>query len=120
MPEIHPKLEKILFLDDDVVVQKDLTPLWDIDLKGMVNGAVETCKESFHRFDTYLNFSHPKISENFNPHACGWAFGMNMFDLKEWKKRNITGIYHYWQDLVSSGIRNLLLISLSYCILPII
>ncbi|CAN6162623.1 unnamed protein product [Urochloa humidicola] len=99
MPEIHPKLDKILFLDDDIVVQKDLTPLWDIDLKGMVNGAVETCKESFHRFDTYLNFSHPKISENFDPHACGWAFGMNMFDLKEWRKRNITGIYHYWQDL---------------------
>lgn len=99
MPEIHPKLDKILFLDDDVVVQKDLTPLWDVDLKGMVNGAVETCKESFHRFDTYLNFSHPKISENFDPRACGWAFGMNVFDLKEWKKRNITGIYHYWQDL---------------------
>lgn len=99
MPEIHPKLDKILFLDDDIVVQKDLTPLWDIDLKGMVNGAVETCKESFHRFDTYLNFSHPKISENFDPRACGWAFGMNMFDLKEWRKRNITGIYHYWQDL---------------------
>ncbi|KAK3131324.1 hypothetical protein QOZ80_6BG0504960 [Eleusine coracana subsp. coracana] len=99
MPEIHPKLDKILFLDDDVVVQKDLTPLWDIDLKGMVNGAVETCKESFHRFDTYLNFSHPKISENFDPRACGWAFGMNMFDLEEWKKQNITGIYHYWQDL---------------------
>ncbi|KAF0928352.1 hypothetical protein E2562_003174 [Oryza meyeriana var. granulata] len=99
MPEIHPKLDKILFLDDDVVVQKDLTPLWDVDLKGMVNGAVETCKESFHRFDTYLNFSHPKISENFDPRACGWAFGMNMFDLREWKRQNITGIYHYWQDL---------------------
>lgn len=99
MPEVYPKLDKILFLDDDVVVQKDLTPLWSIDMKGMVNGAVETCKESFHRFDTYLNFSNPKISENFDPQACGWAFGMNIFDLKEWKKRNITGIYHYWQDL---------------------
>ncbi|EFH58326.1 hypothetical protein ARALYDRAFT_346452 [Arabidopsis lyrata subsp. lyrata] len=32
---IFPKLEKILLLDDDdVVVQKDLTPLWSIDLKG--------------------------------------------------------------------------------------
>ncbi|KAJ0963841.1 hypothetical protein J5N97_028963 [Dioscorea zingiberensis] len=99
MPEVYPKLDKILFLDDDVVVQKDLTPLWSIDMKGMVNGAVETCKESFHRFDTYLNFSNPKISQNFDPQACGWAFGMNMFDLKEWKMRNITGIYHYWQDL---------------------
>ncbi|XP_022989352.1 probable galacturonosyltransferase 3 isoform X1 [Cucurbita maxima] len=99
LPEVYPKLDKILFLDDDIVVQKDLTPLWSIDLKGMVNGAVETCKESFHRFDKYLNFSNPKISENFDPNACGWAFGMNIFDLKEWRKRNMTGIYHYWQDM---------------------
>lgn len=98
MPEVYPKLDKILFLDDDVVVQKDLTSLWSIDMKGMVNGAVETCKESFHRFETYLNFSNPLIANNFEPKACGWAFGMNMFDLKEWKKRNITGIYHFWQD----------------------
>ncbi|XP_031380911.1 probable galacturonosyltransferase 3 isoform X2 [Punica granatum] len=99
LPEVYPKLEKILFLDDDIVVQKDLTPLWSVDLRGMVNGAVETCKESFHRFDKYLNFSNPKISDNFDPSACGWAFGMNIFDLKEWRKRNITGIYHRWQDM---------------------
>ncbi|XP_021774331.1 probable galacturonosyltransferase 3 [Chenopodium quinoa] len=99
LPEVYPKLNKILFLDDDIVVQKDLTPLWSVDMKGMVNGAVETCKESFHRFDKYLNFSNPLISENFDPNACGWAYGMNMFDLKEWRKRNITGIYHYWQEL---------------------
>lgn len=99
LPEVYPKLDKILFLDDDIVVQKDLTPLWSINMQGMVNGAVETCKESFHRFDKYLNFSNPLISENFDPNACGWAFGMNMFDLKEWKRRNITGIYHHWQEL---------------------
>ncbi|GAV60133.1 Glyco_transf_8 domain-containing protein/PPR domain-containing protein/PPR_1 domain-containing protein/PPR_2 domain-containing protein, partial [Cephalotus follicularis] len=99
LPEVYPKLDKILFLDDDIVVQKDLTPLWSIDLQGRVNGAVETCKESFHRFDKYLNFSNPKISNNFDPNSCGWAFGMNMFDLKEWRKRNITGIYHRWQDM---------------------
>ncbi|XP_009623514.1 probable galacturonosyltransferase 3 isoform X1 [Nicotiana tomentosiformis] len=99
LPEVYPKLEKILFLDDDIVVQKDLTPLWSVDLQGMVNGAVETCKESFHRFDKYLNFSNPKISENFDPNACGWAFGMNIFDLKEWRRRNITGIYHHWQEM---------------------
>lgn len=99
LPEVYPKLDKILFLDDDIVVQKDLTPLWSVDLQGMVNGAVETCKESFHRFDKYLNFSNPKISQNFEPNACGWAYGMNMFDLKEWIKRDITGIYHRWQDM---------------------
>ncbi|KAL1219190.1 Polygalacturonate 4-alpha-galacturonosyltransferase [Cardamine amara subsp. amara] len=99
LPEVYPKLNKILFLDDDIIVQKDLTPLWEVNLNGKVNGAVETCGESFHRFDKYLNFSNPHIARNFNPNACGWAYGMNMFDLMEWKKRDITGIYHKWQNM---------------------
>ena len=99
LPEVFPKLNKVLFLDDDVVVQKDLTGLWSIDLKGNVNGAVETCGESFHRFDRYLNFSNPLIAKNFDPHACGWAYGMNVFDLVEWKKQKITEVYHNWQNL---------------------
>ncbi|XP_038877493.1 polygalacturonate 4-alpha-galacturonosyltransferase-like isoform X2 [Benincasa hispida] len=99
IPQIYPKLDKILFLDDDVVVQKDLTGLWLVDLEGKVNGAVETCVENFHRFDKYLNFSNPYIAREFDPNACGWAYGMNIFDLKEWKKRNLTGVYHTWQNL---------------------
>ncbi|XP_065855733.1 probable galacturonosyltransferase 4 [Euphorbia lathyris] len=99
LPEIFPKLNKVLFLDDDIVVQKDLTGLWSLDLKGNVNGAVETCGESFHRFDRYLNFSNPLISKNFDPRACGWAYGMNIFDLDEWRRQNITNVYHTWQKL---------------------
>ncbi|KAG2321281.1 hypothetical protein Bca52824_014494 [Brassica carinata] len=74
IPEIYPQLEKIVFLDDDVVVQKDLTPLFSLDLHGNVNGAVETCLEAFHRYYKYLNFSDPLISSKFDPQACGWAF----------------------------------------------
>jgi alpha-1,4-galacturonosyltransferase len=102
LPEIYPKLDKILFLDDDIVVQRDLTRLWSIDLNGNVNGAVETCGESFHRFDKYLNFSNPLIKQNFDLNACGWAYGMNIFDLHRWKAHDITGIYHKWQTLVSA------------------
>ncbi|CAN1850429.1 Probable galacturonosyltransferase 4 [Linum perenne] len=99
LPEIFPKLNKVLFVDDDIVVQKDLSALWALDLKGNVNGAVETCGESFHRFDRYLNFSNPLISKNFQPHACGWAYGMNVFDLDQWRRKNITEVYHKWQKL---------------------
>ncbi|XP_071691136.1 polygalacturonate 4-alpha-galacturonosyltransferase-like [Rutidosis leptorrhynchoides] len=99
LPQVYPKLNKILFLDDDIVVQKDLTGLWKVNLNGKVNGAVETCGESFHRFDKYLNFSNPHIARNFDPNACGWAYGMNVFDLEEWKKKDITGIYHKWQNM---------------------
>ncbi|KDP24309.1 hypothetical protein JCGZ_25605 [Jatropha curcas] len=99
LPEMYPKLHKILFLDDDVVVQKDLTGLWKIDLDGKVNGAVETCFGSFHRYAQYLNFSHPLIRERFNPKSCAWAYGMNIFDLDSWRREKCTEQYHYWQNL---------------------
>ncbi|KAK3184228.1 hypothetical protein Dsin_031514 [Dipteronia sinensis] len=98
IPEVFPALKKVVFLDDDVVVRQDLSALFSIDLNGNVNGAVETCMETFHRYHKYLNYSHPLIRSHFDPDACGWAFGMNVFDLVEWRKRNVTGIYHYWQE----------------------
>lgn len=99
LPEMYPKLYKILLLDDDVVVQKDLTGLWKIDLDGKVNGAVEICFGSFHRYAQYLNFSHPLIKESFNPKACAWAYGMNIFNLDAWRREKSTDNYHYWQSL---------------------
>ncbi|KAM7267547.1 hypothetical protein ACFE04_009713 [Oxalis oulophora] len=99
LPAMYPKLHKILFLDDDVVVQKDLTALWRIDLDGKVNGAVETCFGSFHRYGQYLNFSNPLIKERFNPKTCAWANGMNIFDLDAWRRQKCTEQYNYWQDL---------------------
>ncbi|PKI75577.1 hypothetical protein CRG98_003978 [Punica granatum] len=99
LPEMYPKLHKILYLEDDVVVQKDLTGLWNIDMNGKVNGAVETCFGPFHRYAQYLNFSHPLIKEKFNPKACAWAYGMNIFDLDTWRRDKCTEEYHYWQNL---------------------
>ncbi|XP_077211447.1 putative galacturonosyltransferase 14 [Tasmannia lanceolata] len=101
LPELFPNLDKVVFLDDDVVVQRDLSPLWDIDLGGKVNGAVETCKGKDEwvmskRFRNYFNFSHPLIAKNLDPEECAWAYGMNIFDLAAWRKTNIKHKYHYW------------------------
>ncbi|CAM8890871.1 unnamed protein product [Rhodiola kirilowii] len=101
LPELFPSLDKVVFLDDDIVVQTDLTPLWDIDMKDKVNGAVETCQgeDKFvmsKKFRSYLNFSHPLIAKNFDPNECAWAYGMNIFDLKAWRKTNISQTYHHW------------------------
>ncbi|KAK4440494.1 Galacturonosyltransferase 8 [Sesamum alatum] len=99
LPEMYPKLHKILFLDDDIVVQRELTGLWEIDMDGNINGAVETCFGSFHRYAQYMNFSHPLIKSRFSPNACAWAYGMNFFDLDAWRRKKCTEEYHYWQTL---------------------
>eukprot|EP00252_Welwitschia_mirabilis_P009464 TRINITY_DN2205_c0_g1_i1.p1 TRINITY_DN2205_c0_g1~~TRINITY_DN2205_c0_g1_i1.p1 ORF type:complete len:539 (+),score=45.55 TRINITY_DN2205_c0_g1_i1:107-1723(+) len=109
LPQLFPNLNKVVFLDDDIVVQRDLSPLWDINLQGSVNGAVETCRgdDSWvmsKKFKNYFNFSHPLIADNFDPEQCAWAYGMNIFDLQAWRKTNIKEIYHYWlkQNLESN------------------
>lgn len=100
LPKMFPHLSKVLFLDEDVVVQRDLSPLWGIDMGDNVNLAVETCGEVFHRFHTYLNFSNPLIAERFDPQGCGWAFGMNLFNLQAWREGDYTEVYHDWQQKV--------------------
>uniref|UniRef100_A0A2N9J0Y0 Hexosyltransferase n=1 Tax=Fagus sylvatica TaxID=28930 RepID=A0A2N9J0Y0_FAGSY len=78
LPELFPSLNKVVFLDDDIVIQTDLSPLWDIDMDGKVNGAVETCRGE--------------------DNECAWAYGMNVFDLDAWRKTNISLTYHYWVE----------------------
>lgn len=96
LPEIFPQLDKIVFLDHDVVVQRDLSGLWTVDMKGKVNGAVETCQEdksSFRRMDMFINFSDPLVASKFDANACTWAFGVNLFDLRQWRHHDLTSSY---------------------------
>lgn len=102
LPEVFPELNKIVLFDDDVVVQKDLSELWSFDMKGKVNGAVETCQKSeasFRQIHKFINFSDPFVGKRFDVNACTWAFGMNLFNLKEWRRLNLTSLYHKYSEM---------------------
>ncbi|KAL9677398.1 hypothetical protein QQ045_005627 [Rhodiola kirilowii] len=102
LPDLFPMLNKIVLLDHDVVVQKDLKRLWGVKMKGKVIGAVPTCQEnepSYRRMDSYINFSDQLIAKKFDPNACTWAFGMNVFDLKAWRRENLTALYHKYLSM---------------------
>ncbi|KAG0502010.1 hypothetical protein HPP92_002082 [Vanilla planifolia] len=100
LPEMFPKLRRIIYLEDDVVVQKDLAKLWAEDLEGKVNGAVEMCFGSFRRYSRFINFSHPVAREKFTPRACAWNYGVNLFDLDAWRREKCTLQFHRYQNLV--------------------
>ncbi|XP_063948501.1 probable galacturonosyltransferase 15 isoform X4 [Daucus carota subsp. sativus] len=109
IPELFPDLNKIVFLDDDVVVQRDLSSLWHLDLKGKIVGAVvdSFCGEGCcpgRKYRDYFNFSEPVMSADFRSDRCGWLYGMNVFDLEAWRKTNITKTYHQWLKFVKPGI----------------
>uniref|UniRef100_A0A6N2LC02 Hexosyltransferase n=1 Tax=Salix viminalis TaxID=40686 RepID=A0A6N2LC02_SALVM len=102
LPYVFPQLNKIVLFDHDVVVQKDLAGLWSLNMKGKVIGAVDTCREgepSFRRMDTLINFSDPFVMKRFDAKACTWAFGMNLFDLQEWRRHKLTALYNKYLQL---------------------
>ncbi|CAI5489720.1 unnamed protein product [Closterium sp. Naga37s-1] len=124
LPRIFPRLHTLLFLDDDVVLQQDVSHLWQVPRGGAVNLAVPTCVgRTYHRFSSYLDFSHPLLQPHnsssrrridgnssgssssgggeqwgagVDPNGCAWAFGFNLFDLKAWRDGRYTDKYHFW------------------------
>ncbi|KAE8730652.1 putative galacturonosyltransferase 6 [Hibiscus syriacus] len=91
----------VLF-DHDVVVQRDLTGIWSVVMKGKVNAFVETCQDSEASFCTMhmlLNFSDPFLANRFNANAHTWAYGMNLFDLQEWRIKKLTMLYRNYLQL---------------------
>ncbi|XP_039048045.1 probable galacturonosyltransferase 6 [Hibiscus syriacus] len=102
LADIFPSVDKIVLFDHDVVVQRDLTALWTVDMKRKVHAAVETCRESkasFHSMNLFMNISDQSLAKRFNSSVCTWAFGMNLFDLKEWRRQNLTMLYHNYLQL---------------------
>lgn len=101
IPELFPDLNKIVFLDEDVVVQHDMSSLWELDLNKKVVGAVvdSWCGDNCcpgKKYKDYLNFSYPIISSNFDHDRCVWLYGVNVFDLEAWRRVKITTNYHKW------------------------
>lgn len=86
LPDIFKNLKKVIVLDDDVVVQRDLSSLWDFDLDGKVNGAIRYCGIRLRQLKSYLG--NNQIDD-----ACAWMSGLNIIDLDKWRELNITRKY---------------------------
>ncbi|KAL6529162.1 hypothetical protein OROGR_014785 [Orobanche gracilis] len=88
LPEIFQSLEKVVVLDDDIVVQRDMSALWNLDMRGKVNGAMQSCAVKLFHLKTYLP------SSSFDENSCSWTSGINIIDLSRWRMHNVTETYH--------------------------
>lgn len=87
LPDVFKTLNKVVILDDDVIVQRDLSALWSLNMGGKVNGAVLLCSvKLFHLTD---NLGGNSLSED----SCAWMSGLNIIDLHRWREINLTKTY---------------------------
>ncbi|XP_058737208.1 probable galacturonosyltransferase 7 isoform X2 [Vicia villosa] len=87
LPDIFSKLKKIVVLDDDVVIQQDLSALWNLDMGEKVNGAVQFCSVRLGQLKSYLG------EKGFSHNSCAWMSGLNIIDLVKWRKLGLTQTY---------------------------
>ncbi|XP_062188627.1 probable galacturonosyltransferase 7 isoform X2 [Phragmites australis] len=87
IPEIFKYLNKVVVLDDDVVVQRDLSFLWNIDMGDNVNGAVEFCGLKLGQARNLLG------KTAYDPKSCAWMSGVNLINLDKWREHNVMENY---------------------------
>lgn len=69
-------LEKVLYLDCDMIVRESLRPMWETDLQGNIIGAVQD-----------FVGDHVKAAVGLNPHEAYVNSGMLLIDLRKWREQ---------------------------------
>lgn len=87
LPDVLKNLKKVILLDDDVVVQKDISFLWNLNMGGKVIAATEFCGVKLGQLESYLG------ATGYDSDSCAWMSGINKIDLEKWRELDITGVY---------------------------
>lgn len=106
LPQLFPDLSgRIVFIDDDCIVQGDIYELYNMELKaGHWASFAEDCTGSAKRitmmknvYADYIDFKNQHVQMlDISPMACAFNTGVYVTDLDLWRKHNITQQLEYW------------------------
>lgn len=84
LAELLPEsINRVLYLDGDIIVRHSLLPLWDIDLNGHAIAAAPDKNEN----DTKANSKYQRL--NYSPSLGYFNAGVLLINLDFWRKRNV-------------------------------
>lgn len=109
LPKLFPTLKgKVVFIDDDCIVQGDIMDLYRTEIKqGHLGAFSEDCKGMNKRlsrlsniYAEFLDYKNKHVEERkIPPNTCSFNTGVFVTDLATWHKENITGQLEYWMEL---------------------
>ncbi|KAI3796012.1 hypothetical protein L1987_38673 [Smallanthus sonchifolius] len=99
---IDPNVNRIIYIDTDVVLIDDIKKLWNITLQNnRVIGAPEYCHANFTNYFTDKFWSDPLMSQTFgsrNRNPCYFNTGVMVMDLGKWRKGNYRSKIEKWME----------------------
>ncbi|XP_010272110.1 PREDICTED: probable galacturonosyltransferase-like 9 [Nelumbo nucifera] len=98
---LEPCVDRVIYLDSDLVVVDDIQKLWNISLSGLrVIGAPEYCHANFTRYFTDGFWSDPAMSRIFlGRKPCYFNTGVMVMDLVRWRQGNYRKRIEGWMEL---------------------
>ena len=94
-------IERVIYLDSDVIVVDDVQELWKVSLTGSrVIGAPEYCHANFTRYFSYEFWSSAEFSEVFQgKRPCYFNTGVMVMDLVRWREGGYTRKIEKWMEI---------------------
>lgn len=109
MPRLFPDLHgRIIFIDDDAIVQGDLYDLYTMELKSNTWAAFsDDCTGSNKRitmmknvYSEYIDFKNKQVQlQDMSPMECSFNSGVYVTEMDLWRKNNITEQLERWMTL---------------------
>ncbi|KAL7084146.1 hypothetical protein ACP275_14G207100 [Erythranthe tilingii] len=87
LADILPQqVNRLIYLDSDLVVVDDVAKLWEVDLKEKVLAAPEYCHANLTNYFTDAFWSAPELSSTFDGRQpCYFNTGVMVMDLDRWR-----------------------------------
>lgn len=98
---LDPCVERVIYLDSDLVLVDDIHKLWNTTLTGSkIIGAPEYCHANFTKYFTDTFWSDPVLSRVFGSRKpCYFNTGVMVMDLVKWREGNYRKRIENWMEL---------------------
>ncbi|KAK4784978.1 hypothetical protein SAY86_001667 [Trapa natans] len=99
---LDPCVDRVIYLDSDVIVVDDVRKLWDTAFSGgRIIGAPEYCHANFTKYFTDNFWSDPLLSRVFGSRSrpCYFNTGVMVMDLRRWRDGNFRKRIENWMEV---------------------
>ncbi|OIW19764.1 hypothetical protein TanjilG_27303 [Lupinus angustifolius] len=98
LPDSLPEeVQRVIYLDSDIVVVDDIAKLWRVDMEGKVVAAPEYCHANFTLYFTDMFWKDPILSKTFKGRKpCYFNTGVMVMDVDKWRKEGYTKKVEEW------------------------
>ncbi|XP_020590947.1 probable galacturonosyltransferase-like 4 [Phalaenopsis equestris] len=93
-------VQRVIYLDSDVILVDDIRNLWRVDLAGQVIAAPEYCHANFTKYFTDAFWADPGFARTFKGRRpCYFNTGVMVMDVQKWRAGRYTGMMEDWMGV---------------------